>query len=150
MASEDHALRAEADREPRTQFAALPWRRLDDRLEVLLITSRETRRWVIPKGWPIKALKSAGTAAREAFEEAGVSGKIASKPIGAFGYDKRLRSGRIQRVRVAVFALCVTEESDAWPEMAEREKRWVTPAEASDLVLEPELKKLLAAFQPQP
>ena len=73
----------EPDREPRTQFAALPWRRdAGGEVEVLLITSRETRRWVIPKGWPIKGMKSAKSAAREAFEEAGVLGKVAKTPIG--------------------------------------------------------------------
>ena len=66
----------EPDREPRAQFAALPWRRRADAgIEVLLITSRETRRWVIPKGWPIKGKSSAKSAAREAFEEADQKGE---------------------------------------------------------------------------
>jgi 8-oxo-dGTP pyrophosphatase MutT (NUDIX family) len=141
-------LPAEPDREPRAQYAALPWRKLDGRLEVLLITSRETRRWVIPKGWPIKGLKSAPSAAREAFEEAGVLGQISRKPLGQYHYDKRLRSGRVQHVRVTVFALKVAEESPVWPEQGQREKRWLTPAEAAPLVDEPELVALIAAFAP--
>src|SRR5947209_14678636 len=101
----------EPDREPRAQYAALPWRRnAAGAIEVLLITSRETRRWVIPKGWPIKGLKSPQTAAREAFEEAGVEGLVAKKKLGVFHYDKRLRSGRIQRVRVGVYPLQVDIE----------------------------------------
>ena len=73
MAKSVARIRAEPDREPRTQYAALPWRkRADGNVEVLLITSRESRRWVIPKGWPIKTLKPGPSAAQEAFEEAGV------------------------------------------------------------------------------
>jgi 8-oxo-dGTP pyrophosphatase MutT (NUDIX family) len=139
----------EPDREPRAQYAALPWRRgADGAVEVLLITSRETRRWVIPKGWPIKGMKSPQSAAREAFEEAGVVGQVAKKAVGFFQYDKRLRSGRIQRVSVDVFALQVTEERDTWPEKGQRDKLWTAPAEAAGLVDEPELKALLAGFSP--
>ena len=73
----------EPDREPRAQFAALPWRRnAAGETEVMLITSRETHRWVIPKGWPIKGKSSAKSAAQEAFEEAGVRGKVGKKPVG--------------------------------------------------------------------
>ena len=140
--------RAEADREPRTQFAALPWRMTDGGVEVLLITSRETRRWVIPKGWPIKGLKSRDTAAQEAFEEAGVTGTIAKKALGQFHYDKRLRSGRLQHVRVQVFALNVLQEHAAWPEQTQRDKQWLSAAEASLLVEEPELQELMSAFAP--
>jgi 8-oxo-dGTP pyrophosphatase MutT (NUDIX family) len=137
----------EPDREPPAQSAALPWRRTaGGALEVLLITSRETRRWVIPKGWPIKGLTSAQTAAREAFEEAGVEGEIRKKKIGVYHYDKRLRSGRVQNVRVAVFSLEVDTEREAWPEVLQREKLWASPAEAADLVGEPELASLMRAM----
>lgn len=139
----------EPDREPRTQFAALPWRRnVAGKVEVLLITSRETRRWVIPKGWPIKGKTSAKSAAREAFEEAGVLGKVSKRPIGAYAYDKRLKSGRLQHVRVAVFALQVERETEIYPEAGQREKRWVDLVEAARLVDEPELMVVLATFKP--
>lgn len=137
----------EPDREPRSQFAALPWRRAGDGgIQVLLITSRETRRWVIPKGWPIKGMSSAKSAAREAFEEAGVVGKIAKAPIGSFAYDKRLRNGRLQHVRVAVFALQVEREREAYLEKGQREKLWLPAAEAAERVEEPELAALIRAF----
>jgi 8-oxo-dGTP pyrophosphatase MutT (NUDIX family) len=140
-------LPAEPDREPRVQYAALPWRRsASGALEVLLITSRETRRWVIPKGWPIKGLKSAQTAAREAYEEAGVEGEIAKKKLGAYRYDKRLRSGRLQLVQVQVYALRVELEREEWPEREQRKKLWTNPAEAAGLVDEPELSALIAGF----
>jgi 8-oxo-dGTP pyrophosphatase MutT (NUDIX family) len=139
----------EPDREPRTQFAALPWRQgADGDVEVLLITSRETRRWVIPKGWPVKGVKSAKCAAREAFEEAGVQGKVSKRPVGSYAYDKRLKSGRLQHVRVAVFGLQVDGEAEAYPELGQRENRWVPLAEAAHLVDEPELMALLATFEP--
>lgn len=140
----------EPDREPRSQYAALPWRRgPDGTLEVLLITSRETRRWVIPKGWPIKGMKSPDSAAREAFEEAGVVGQVGKKAVGFYHYDKRLRSGRIQRVGVDVFPLLVTEEREAWPEKGQREKLWTTPDDAAARVDEPELQAVLAGFSPK-
>jgi 8-oxo-dGTP pyrophosphatase MutT (NUDIX family) len=139
----------EPDREPRSQFAALPWRRdADGELEILLITSRDTRRWVIPKGWPIKGKSSAKSAAQEAFEEAGVRGKVSKRPVGAYAYDKRLKSGRLQHIRVAVFALAVDSEAEAYPELGQREKVWVAPAEAAHRVDEPELMVLLATFKP--
>lgn len=141
---------AEPDREPRVQYAALPWRRsAEGGVEILLITSRETRRWVIPKGWPIKGLKSARTAAREAFEEAGVEGEVAKSKLGAYRYDKRLRSGRQQLVRVHVYALKVERELEVWPEKHQRDKFWTSTAEAARLVEEQELSVLIAEFAPK-
>ncbi len=141
-------IRAEPDREPRTQYAALPWRkRADGAVEILLITSRESRRWVIPKGWPMRDKEPGPCAAQEAFEEAGVVGPTRRKALGQYHYDKRLRSGRLQHVRVQVYALEVREERDIWPEMTERDRNWTTPAEASTLVDEPELKTLLGKFK---
>ena len=141
-------IRAEPDREPRTQYAALPWRkRADGAVEVLVITSRETRRWVIPKGWPMKDKGPGDCAAQEAFEEAGVIGPTRRKSLGVYHYDKRLRSGRLQHVRVMVYALEVREERDIWPEMAERDRNWTSANEASGLVDEPELKALLGKFK---
>ncbi len=141
---------AEPDREPRFQSGALPWRRSGEgELQVLLITSRETRRWIIPKGWPIKGLTPPQTAAREAFEEAGVKGDVGKKKIGVFHYDKRLRSGRVQRVRVTVYPLKVATEREAWPEVEQRAKLWTTIPAAADLVQEPELAGLLRTFSPE-
>lgn len=149
MGKKSDRLRPEADREPRTQYAALPWRRGDGGVEILLITSRETRRWVIPKGWPMRDREAAEAAAQEAFEEAGVVGRAVQKPLGVYHYDKRLRSGRLQHVRVMVFGLEVTEQRDIWPEMVERDRRWIAPADAAELVDEPELRVLLSKFKPK-
>lgn len=143
-------LPAEPDREPRAQSAALPWRRTAaGQVEVLLVTSRETRRWVVPKGWPIRGLRSFQTAAREAFEEAGVKGQMGKKKLGVFHYDKRLRSGRLQSVRVTVYPLEVKTESAAWPELGQRDKLWTGPQAAAELVQEPELAEILRLFAPK-
>jgi 8-oxo-dGTP pyrophosphatase MutT (NUDIX family) len=149
MAKNPSKLRPEPDREPRSQYAALPWRRTaDGAVEVLVITSRETRRWVIPKGWPIKGLKAPMVAAREAFEEAGVEGIVRKKKLGAFHYEKRLRTGRIQPVKVAVYALQVVLQNDEWPEKGQRDKQWTSVADAACRVDEPELRAIIAAFAP--
>lgn len=146
MGKKKDRVRREPDREPRTQYAALPWRRREGALEILLITSRETRRWVIPKGWPIEDTKPGPSAAREAFEEAGVIGLPSRKRMGVYHYDKRLRSGRLQHVRVQVYLLEVREQAEAWPEKGQRELLWTRPEDAALRVDEPELKALLAGF----
>lgn len=132
----------------KAQYAALPWRRGEAGVEVLLITSRETRRWVIPKGWPMKGRKPFEAAAQEAFEEAGVIGVVKARKAGAYRYAKRLKNGKLRLVHVNVYPLKVREERDRWPEMAEREKKWVAPAEAAAMVDEPELQALIAGFAP--
>ena len=87
------------------------------------------------------------TAAQEAYEEAGIVGEPRHQQVGTYHYDKRLRSGRLQHVRVQVYPLKVTEARDIWPEMAERDRLWSSPAEAATLVDEPELRVLLAKFK---
>jgi 8-oxo-dGTP pyrophosphatase MutT (NUDIX family) len=131
------------------QFAALPWRRSGEgTVEVLLITSRETRRWVLPKGWPKSGEPPQVSTAREALEEAGVEGAVTESAVGVYRYEKRLKTGDNQPVEVAVYALEVLVEREVWPEAHEREKLWISPAEAADLVDEPELRALIAAFSP--
>ena len=127
------------------QYAALPWRQAE-RFEILLITSRETRRWVIPKGWPIPAHSAAETAAQEAYEEAGIRGQMAARAMGHYTYSKRQRGGTKKRFRVDVFAMEVTEVLDQWPEAHERARQWLSPAEAWALVEEPELAALIRTF----
>jgi 8-oxo-dGTP pyrophosphatase MutT (NUDIX family) len=132
----------------RVQYAALPYRfNQAATLEILLVTSRQSRRWIIPKGWPIKGLRPAKSAAREAFEEAGVRGKIAAKSIGAFNYHKMLDENGIQvPCEVKVFPLLVKRQSEAWPESEQRLVQWVEPSKAVSLIKESDLKKVVAAF----
>ena len=127
------------------QYAALPWRRAQG-LEILLITSRETRRWVIPKGWPIPEKSAAESAAQEAYEEAGIRGQMAAQALGHYTYSKRQRGGAKKRFRVDVFAMEVTEVLDMWPEAHERARQWLSPQEAAARVDEPALAALIRTF----
>lgn len=115
-----------------------------------MITSRETRRWVIPKGNPIRGLDPHQAAAHEAFEEAGISGIACPVAIGSYRYDKRLRSGRSRRARVDVFPLSVIEQLQDWPEMQERSTRWFELPDAAQAVEEIELQMLIASFREPP
>jgi 8-oxo-dGTP pyrophosphatase MutT (NUDIX family) len=130
---------------PRTQYAALPWR-VRDELEVLLITTRETRRWIIPKGWPMEGRKPHAVATTEAFEEAGVQGRTEKRSIGSFHYDKRLRNGATVMCRVEVFPMQVASQCDEWPERHQRTARWFPYKVAAEHVDERELKDLIRAF----
>jgi 8-oxo-dGTP pyrophosphatase MutT (NUDIX family) len=131
--------------EPRVQYAALAWR-MGDGVEILLATSRETRRWVVPKGWPIKGRKPYATAALEALQEAGLLGKIEKTKIGSFHYQKRLKKGGSRLCRVDVFPMRVTRQRKSWPEKNQRSTRWFPYASAAEHVLEEELKELILAF----
>lgn len=129
------------------QYAALPWRYSGAGREVLLISSRDTGRWVIPKGWPIKGLTPAQTAAREAYEEAGLGGQVSKKPIGAFEYGKRLNNGKVLPTKVEVFALEQMVQHRDWPEQGQRTLRWFSVPEAAEAVEEPELKDIIRKLE---
>jgi 8-oxo-dGTP pyrophosphatase MutT (NUDIX family) len=132
----------------RVQYGALPYRQLEDgTLQILLVTSRQSKRWILPKGWPIKGLKPAKSAAREAYEEAGVRGVIAPKAVGSFRYDKTLEDdGRIVPCEIHVFPLLVERQHKTWPERLEREVRWLQPSEAVALLDDPGAQDLISAF----
>jgi len=130
------------------QCAALPFRVVDGEPQVLLITTKRTHRWIIPKGWPEPDRPIHEQAAAEAWEEAGVRGDVSAHSVGAFGYDKVRKNGKVRPLYVRVFPLAVTEVANDWPEADLRERRWFATAEAAEAVQEPELKSLLAAFQP--
>jgi 8-oxo-dGTP pyrophosphatase MutT (NUDIX family) len=127
------------------QYAALPYRS-DDGLEVLLITSRDTGRWVLPKGWPMKNRKAHAAAAREAFEEARVRGKIAKRAIGRYSYGKRLSNGAVNPCTVEVYPLAVERQMNRWPEKGQRTLSWFSPEEAAARVDEAELAGLIESF----
>lgn len=129
----------------RKQYAALPYRLCDEeRLQVMLITSRGTGRWVVPKGWPMVGLKPWRAAAREAYEEAGIIGAIEKRAAGRYDYQKRFDDGTVTTCEVEVFPLRVEEELPRWPEQDQRTRRWFSPEEASILVDEEGLQSLLA------
>jgi 8-oxo-dGTP pyrophosphatase MutT (NUDIX family) len=133
------------------QFAAICHRdRPDGTTEVLLITTRETGRWTVPKGWDIKGLKPHEVAERESWEEAGVVGKAKKKPFGRFTYVKTLKSGRKVASFVQVHLVHVETVEESFPELGQRERVWVTPTEAASMVPEPELKHLLSSLTGRP
>lgn len=128
----------------RRQYAALPLARgADGELLVILVTSRETHRWIIPKGWPEKGLEPHELAAKEAYEEAGLVGDVAPESIGSYRYAKRLRGRKTVTCEVDVFPFMVERQLDDWPERGQREVRWCTPEEAALLVEEGKLVAML-------
>ncbi len=136
---------------PLKQVAALPFRvGSDGRIEVLLITSRDTGRWIIPKGWPMTGRKAHQAAEREAFEEAGLEGQIAASPVGRYQYQKRFDHGRAFPCVVRVYPLRVEAQHARWPEQDQRTLQWFPPEEAARLVHEDELQELLAGFGARP
>lgn len=111
--------------------------------KVLLVTSRGTGRWIVPKGWPMPGRSLADAAMQEAWEEAGVLGKVDQVAIGSYHYDKLQDQGFAVPVDVHVFAVDVQSLADEFPEAAERKRKWYDPARAAELVAEAGLKKLL-------
>jgi 8-oxo-dGTP pyrophosphatase MutT (NUDIX family) len=135
-------------REHGIQVAALCWRTSPRHgVEVLLITSLNSKRWIIPKGWPEAELSPAENAAREAFEEAGVTGKISAEPVGSYHYLKEKKVVGGMPCTVKVFALAVTKQLDDWPEKGAREMLWLSPEQAAVKVSEPALRQLLKNFR---
>lgn len=134
----------------RNQFAALCWRMHRGRVEVLLITSRDTGRWVLPKGWPMEGKTPSHCAAIEAWEEAGVRGKVAGEALGFYSYDKMMGLQAPLPCMVTVFPLRVEELASRFPERKQRRRRWFNAEKAAKLVAEPELKELLLALAHDP
>lgn len=132
------------------QAAALPWRITKDGVEIMLITSRGTGRWILPKGWPEAGEQLCETAAREAQEEAGLVGRVSAGEAGRYRYVKCTRTGREKPCEVSVFPLKVEDAKPEWGEKAERTRQWVSPDKAAGMVAEPELRRLIARFVRNP
>ncbi|MGI0526747.1 NUDIX hydrolase [Rhizobium giardinii] len=132
------------------QYGALCFRykEVGSEIEVLVITSRESRRWIMPKGWPIKGKKPYEAAAIEAWEEAGVRGRAKKKPVGRYTYLKELADGNVAFCIVEMFQIEVTEIRTDFKERGQRVFDWVSPSEAARRVREIELKSLLVNFKP--
>lgn len=134
------------DRRPLSQCGALCWRQNDVRKDVLLITSREAGRWIIPKGWPMAGKTLVQAAEQEAWEEAGVRGTAQPASIGCYRYVKRAGSPSAAEVDVTVFALQVFEERNDFPEYGQRDRLWTTPEDAARPVDNRSLSVLIASF----
>lgn len=129
------------------QTGALPWRLgRGNSAEVLLVTGRNSGRWMIPKGWPMRGKTLAKAAAQEAFEEAGVRGTISTKPLGSFRHVKQHLVVEPLEVSILVHTLSVKRELSKWPEHGQRERRWFTLDEAASCVDSKELGQLILRF----
>lgn len=146
MPKEKRLVRRAKKKKPIRQVAAVPYRfTKKGRVEVLLVTSNTTRRFIVPKGWPMKRKSARKAAAEEVREEAGVIGTISKKPIGAYSYWKRL-SENFVRVDVKVYLLAVEGEEEDWQESQKRGRAWLMATEASALIDEPDLAALVLAL----
>ena len=147
-ASVDRVRRMLGGAPARIQVAALPWRLSGTGVEVMLITSRDTGRWVLPKGWPETGETRWEAALREAGEEAGLVGTMSDQEIGRYIYGKNLKSGLEQRCEVLVFPLKVEKVESKWPEKGQRVRKWFAPQIGASRVREPELAEILSGFNP--
>jgi 8-oxo-dGTP pyrophosphatase MutT (NUDIX family) len=137
------------------QVGAVPWcRRAGSKLEVLLITSRRSGKWIVPRGWTSRLRRLPRSAKREALEEAGVRGFISREPIGHVDLPKDYRLAGTIQWRLALFSLEVTDVLETWKETGQRQRQWFSPEEAAKLVSPPEVGALIlelaAAKQRQP
>jgi 8-oxo-dGTP pyrophosphatase MutT (NUDIX family) len=136
------------DRAIRVQYGILPYRFTETgSLEVLLVTTRQTRRWIIPKGWPIKGLRPPKSAAREAYEEAGIRGTVRAKSLGVFSYEKGLEENSCTvPCEVRVFPMIVKRQLNTWPEARERQARWFEASKAASVIKNDSLRALIDSF----
>lgn len=127
------------------QVAALPWRVSENGPEILLVSSRDTRRWIIPKGWPMAERKKSAAAAIEALEESGLLGVISENPIGQYSYVKRFARGE-KAIQVEVFSMRVHRQRDSWLENDRRTTQWFPADKAAELVSNNELRDVITRF----
>lgn len=128
-------------------MAALVWRPGPGEVDVLLVTSRETGRWLVPKGWMVDGKTAIASALQEAYEEAGALAEPSERLLGSYGYDKILKDGSVMPCAVGVFAVPLLRVLDRWPEMNQRKRRWYSAGTAASLVREPGLADLLRQFE---
>jgi len=131
-----------------TQAGVIPYRIADGDVEVLLVTSRDTGRWVIPKGHVDRGMTPQSAACQEAWEEAGVMGEITTRmPLGFVPYLKRLKDGNICGASIAVYPLLVEKQKNKWQECHERTRTWFPVWKAAELVSEPALSALILRLE---
>jgi len=133
----------------RSQFAALCYRVRDKKIQVLLITSRGTGRWILPKGWPMDGITPAKSAAQEAWEEAGVQGKAVNVCLGLYSYRKVMDDIDDLPCVAMVYPVRVKKLSKDYPEAGQRKRKWVSRKKAAAMVAEPELARILRDFDPK-
>jgi 8-oxo-dGTP pyrophosphatase MutT (NUDIX family) len=136
-----------ASGKPRSQVGVLPIRlSAAGEAELLLVTTRTTRRWIVPKGWTIKGLKDRAAAAREGREEAGIIGRVHKRPVGRYEYWKRMQDHFVL-CDVKLFLLDARRRLDKWDENSQRQSYWFKLDDAVDLVEEPGLKAVIQSLK---
>lgn len=133
----------------RTQYAALCYRMVKGKPKILLITSRGTRRWILPKGWPMKTRSPGQAALQEAYEEAGVIGRASEVPVGMYSYRKAIGNGIEVPCVAVIYPVKVTLLKANYPEAGQRKRDWFSRKKAARQVTEPELARLLKTFDPR-
>ncbi|MBM7066905.1 NUDIX hydrolase [Actibacterium sp. 188UL27-1] len=136
-------------RDIRTQFGAICYRLVQGKPQILLVTSRTRKRWIIPKGWPADGLTPAQAASQEAWEEGGVKGKSHGLCLGIYGYVKELGPSDTLPCIVAVYPLRVKTMSDTYPESGQRRRKWFSQRKAARKVDSPELREIIDHFDPR-
>jgi 8-oxo-dGTP pyrophosphatase MutT (NUDIX family) len=126
------------------QSGAMPYCVIDGRIVFLLVTTRRTGRWIFPKGGIVQDMTPWDSAAKEALEEAGVSGTIGTTPIGTY-----YTSDKGQIVPVDLYPLEVEQQFDSWKEMDQRLRHWALPAEAQRLIADWRLSRIPVSFHRQ-
>lgn len=135
--------------ELRTQFAGLCYRINNGKIQVLLATSRGSKRWIVPKGWPMEGKTPAQSALCEAWEEAGVIGKAEDRCLGVYTYEKDIGAKEDLSCIVMVYPIAVKRLAKKFPEAGERRRCWVSRKKAAKLVAEPDLAQLIRQFSPK-
>ncbi len=131
------------------QFGALVYRIRNNQPQILLITSRGRQQWLIPKGWPIDGLKPHKAAAQEAWEEAGVSGRVNKYSLGMLRHTKDRGSPRATKTRIIVFPMEASKLATKFPEAKQRRRKWLSPKKAAARIANPELAQMVRAFDPR-
>lgn len=134
----------------RTQFAALCYRIKRGKVQVLLVTSRGSKRWIVPKGWPMENKTPAESARQEAWEEAGVTGKPDGNCLGVYSYSKDVGSTDDLPCIAMLYPIAVKSLAKKYPERGQRRRRWVSRKQAARMVSERELAQLIQDFDPRP
>ncbi len=142
-------LQSAAKHDVRTQFAALCFRVVDGKTKILLITSRNSGRWIIPRGWPMDSKTPSETAQTEAWEEAGVRGKAYELSLGLYSYIRDIRDDYSLPCVAMVYPVRVDKLEKKFPEKGQRRRKWMSPKKAAKRVSEPELAQIIKGFDPK-
>lgn len=143
------SLQAAKKTDVRTQFGALVYRVVNDKVQILLITSRGTKRWIVPKGWPMPGMTPAQAAKQEAWEEAGVKGKASNHCLGLYSYRKALDKKRNIPCVVLIYPVKARSLAKDFPESGQRRSKWFSQKKAAAKVSEPELAQIIETFNPR-